>query len=71
MAQWLGCRTRNHKVTSSSPATAISSFFKNRIKSCISTILWTIIDGSINGGSIIDGSIIDGSIIDGSIIPGQ
>ena len=26
MAQWLGCRTRNHKVASSSPATAMSSF---------------------------------------------
>ena len=26
MAQWLGCRTRNHKVASSSPATAVSSF---------------------------------------------
>ena len=26
MAQWLGCRTRNHKVASSSPVTAMSSF---------------------------------------------
>ena len=26
MAQWLGCRTRNHKVASSSPAIAMSSF---------------------------------------------
>ena len=25
MAQWLGCRTRNHKVASSSPVTAVSS----------------------------------------------
>ena len=26
MAQWLGCRTSNHKVASSSPVTAMSSF---------------------------------------------
>ena len=26
MAQWLGCRTRNHKVASLSPVTAMSSF---------------------------------------------
>ena len=26
MAQWLGCRTRNHKVASSSSAAAMSSF---------------------------------------------
>ena len=26
MAQWLGCSTRNHKVASSSPVTAMSSF---------------------------------------------
>ena len=25
MAQWLGCRTRNHKVASLSPVTAVSS----------------------------------------------
>ena len=25
MAQWLGCRTRNHKFASSSPATPMSS----------------------------------------------
>ena len=26
MAQWLGCRIRSHKLASSSPATAMSSF---------------------------------------------
>ena len=26
MAQWLECRTRNHKVASSSPATGMSAF---------------------------------------------
>ena len=31
MAQWLGCRTRNHKVASSSPVTAMSSLGIGRL----------------------------------------